>query len=310
MLATVDDPEHRRLLRAFATWRVLHRIRRRAARTPASVFVVDRARAQIVQAHEFLRHLAARQIPLAAASQRDLDRWLAGGPRARAHVRAFLNWAADQHHAPALTVPAAAGGGVAATVDPDARWALARRLMHDKDLDPADRVAGALVVLYAQPVARIARLRTSDVTVIDETVYLRLAHERVLMPNALGELVQQLPHRRETGPSGTATIAQHWLYPGRHAGQPQHPEHLRRRLAAVGIDCRAQRTTRRRRSRRRPGRHPGVDAQDRRPVGCARCRQLDYLRCAPHLAHGHRRREPGPKCPRILLSVMWGDVNS
>jgi len=242
-LARVDDPEHRRLLRAFATWRILHRLRRRASRGPVSVFSVDRARAQVVQAHDFLRYLAARRLVLQDATQRDVDGWLASGPRTRAQVSAFLDWATNQRHAPALTVPAISPGGAVTVADPETRWTLARRLLHDEDLDPGDRVAGALVVLYAQPVARITRLQTSDVALDDQTVYLRFAHDRVLMPDALGELVRDLPHRRQTGPSGALPAADQWLFPGRHAGQPQHPEHLRRRLAALGIDCRAQRTT-------------------------------------------------------------------
>ncbi len=243
VLARVEDPEHRRLLRAFATWRILHRIRRRASRAPVSVFAVDRARTQVVQAHDFLRYLAARQLVLQDATQRDIDRWLATGPRTRAQVSAFLAWATDQRHAPALTVPAISPRGAVAVADPQARWTLARRLLHDEDLDPGDRVAGDLVVLYAQPVARIARLRTSNVALDDQTIYLRLAQDRVLMPDTLGELVRDLPHRRQTGPSGAVRAGDQWLFPGRHAGQPQHPEHLRRRLAALGIDCRAQRTT-------------------------------------------------------------------
>jgi hypothetical protein len=219
----------------------LHRLRRRAARKPLSVSAANRARAQIAHAHEFLLHLTAHQTPLEDATQRDVDRWLAAG--SGRHLSVFLDWAAKHRHAPPLTVPAARAGGVLATVDPQARWTLARRLLHDDSLDAADRVAGALVVLYAQPVARIARLQTTDVTADDDAVYLRLAEDRVLMPNALGELVLELPHRRQTGPSGAVPAAQQWLFPGRHAGQPQHPEHLRRRLAALGIECRAQRST-------------------------------------------------------------------
>ena len=242
VLAQVDDVEHRRLLGAFATWRILHRVRRRAGRAPVSVFAVDRARTQLVQAHDFLRYLAARQRLFEDATQRDVDAWLTSGPRTRAHLSAFLNWAVDQHHASALTVPTIPTGGTVTVADPEARWTLARRLLHDEDLDPGDRVAGALVVLYAQPIARIARLRASGITVEDQTVYLRFAHDRVLMPDTLGQLIRELPHRRQTGPSAVRAGDQ-WLFPGRHAGQPQHPEHLGRRLAALAIDCRAQRTT-------------------------------------------------------------------
>jgi hypothetical protein len=123
----------------------------------------------------------------------------------------------------------------------EARWALARRLLHDDSLDAGDRVAGTLVVLYAQPVARIARLRRSDITDQDGRLFLRLGRERLLMPPPLDGLLRRLPARRQTGPSGTIPAAAKWLFPGRHAGQPQHPEHIRRRLGVLGIDCRANR---------------------------------------------------------------------
>ena len=61
------------------------------------------------------------------------------------------------------------------------------------------------------------------------------------MPEPLGNLVRRLPHRRQRGASATL-LEDPWLFPGRQAGQPQHPEHLRRRLKALAINCRAQRS--------------------------------------------------------------------
>ena len=121
-------------------------------------------------------------------------------------------------HAPALTVPRAPNSTSATAVDADARWRLARRLLHDEDFDPADRVAGILVVLYAQPVARIARLRASDVRLTDDRdTLLRLARDELLMPEPLGSLVRRLPHRRQHGASATL-LEDPWLFPGRQAG--------------------------------------------------------------------------------------------
>jgi acyl carrier protein len=128
-----------------------------------------------------------------------------------------------------------------AAAEADTRWELARRLLNDTTLDTADRVAGALVVLYAQPVARIARLRRTDITHDDTEVRLRLGRERVLIPEPLAGLIRQLPARRQIGPSGAVPAASQWLFPGRQAGAPQHPEHVRRRLGNLGIDCRSQR---------------------------------------------------------------------
>jgi hypothetical protein len=132
---------------------------------------------------------------------------------------------------PASSSPAAVGA--------EDRGALARRLLDDDSLDTADRVAGAFVVIYAQPVARVARLTRGDITETPQGVFVRFGSDHVQVPEPLDELVRSLPARRQIGPSGT--VASDWLFPGRQAGQHQHPEYLRRRLGDLGIDCRANR---------------------------------------------------------------------
>jgi hypothetical protein len=238
----VEHADDRRLLRAFATWRVLHRLRRRAEHRPTSPFAVKRARAQVAEAARLLAWLRSQDRALSDAGQADVDQWLAAGGHARQQIRSFLAWAAEHGSATALTIARTPPATAPLAVDAEARWTLARRLLHDDSIDPGDRVAGALVVLYAQPVARIARLRTDDIHHDGDDLFLRFGRDRVLMPGPLGELVAQLPWHRQVGPSGAVPAAAQWLFPGRHAGQPQHPEHLRRRLGRLGIDCRANRT--------------------------------------------------------------------
>jgi hypothetical protein len=41
---------------------------------------------------------------------------------------------------------------------------MARRLLHDEGIDPADRVVGALVVIYAQRLTNIAQLTINDIS--------------------------------------------------------------------------------------------------------------------------------------------------
>ncbi|MGH6997719.1 MAG: hypothetical protein ACREEO_05960 [Phenylobacterium sp.] len=237
----VEDADDRRLLRTFVTWRLLHRLRRRAQQRPTSPFATKSAHIQLAEAARFLATLRDQGRCLADATQADVDHWLQTGSATRRNLRYFLAWAAERDVAPALEVPHLTSNGPARAVDADARWALARRLLHDDTLDPADRLAGTLVVLYAQPVARIARLRTDDVHHNGDAVYLSFGRDHVLIPHPLDELVRQLPWRRQTGPSSVPAAAQ-WLFPGRQAGQPMHPGYLHRRLNQIGIDCRANRS--------------------------------------------------------------------
>jgi hypothetical protein len=239
IVATLEHPDDRRLLRAYATWRILHRLRRATRGEAISPHAAKSAHARLTHMARFLRWLRHRAHGIEHATQAELDAWLATTARSRSVLGPFLAWAAERGSAPALTLPSRPDGSSPATVDVDDRWALARRLLHDDAIDVADRVAGAFAVIYAQPVARIARLSRGDVTVTAEGVLVRFGSDHVQMPRPLDDLVRRLPTRRQIGPSGT--VASDWLFPGRQAGHHQHPEYLRRRLGALGIDCRAHR---------------------------------------------------------------------
>lgn len=234
----VGHPEDRRLLRAYLTWRVLHRLRRHAGREPISPLAANSTRERIAAIARLLNWLHERGRSLAELTQPELDHWLANGPaRRRDDLRPFLAWAARRGAAPNLAIPGHRGSAPTKSTDAEHRWTLARRLLRDETLDVGDRAAGALVLLYAQRLSRIARLRTSDLQRDGDRLFLALGREPVLVPEPLAELLQRLPTRRQVGPSGTVAAAAQWLFPGRQAGQPQHPEHLRRRLARLGIDA-------------------------------------------------------------------------
>ena len=68
----------------------------------------------------------------------------------------------------------------------DQRWALARRLLSDSSIGVADRVAGLLVLLYAQRTVRITRLTTGHVIVTQASVQLLLGEQPIAVPAALG----------------------------------------------------------------------------------------------------------------------------
>ena len=108
-----------------------------------------------------------------------------------------------------------------------------RWLLHDPALDPVERVAGALVVLYAQPVARIARLTRTDLTRDGEQTLLRLGRDQLLLPEPLVSLAHQLTGNRPVGMAGNLDHTQRGCSrpPARH---PDAPTHLARRLGILG----------------------------------------------------------------------------
>lgn len=175
-----------------------------------------------------------------APPQADVDAWVAQGGKARRLVSDFLVWVTERGIVSGVAAPEEGRRGRPTPADAEARWETARRLLHDEGLDPADRVVGVLVVVYAQPVSRVAGLRLSDVLERPPELFIRFGREEVLMPEPLAGLVRALPWRRQVGVSGRLSQAD-WLFPGRQAGRHLHPEYLRTRLKALGIDCRASR---------------------------------------------------------------------
>jgi hypothetical protein len=73
--------------------------------------------------------------------------------------------------------------GQQALPEPDQRWSLSRRLLHDAEFSTVDRVAGCLVLLYGQPCTRIATLTTAQVTDTGQALHLMLGTRPVEVPN-------------------------------------------------------------------------------------------------------------------------------
>jgi hypothetical protein len=82
----------------------------------------------------------------------------------------------------------------------DHRWAQARRLLAEGTLPTTDRVAGLLVLLFAQQASRIARLTRSHIHHRDdELTELSLAATNIVLPCPLADLINQLPTPRSDG---------------------------------------------------------------------------------------------------------------
>lgn len=119
------------------------------------------------------------------------------------------------------------------------RWAIARRLVTDDTMPVCERVAGALVVLYAQPLARIVALTTEHVHIDGRAVALRLGDDQLELPEPFASLITQLP--APTWDSPASHLPTRWLFPSTRAGQHMRPVALGARLRTLGIDPRPMR---------------------------------------------------------------------
>ena len=242
-VAARADPQEKAVLHRYAVWHVLRRLRHRIRGAHATHGQAAVARRNIQAAVAFLDWLAARGLTLAGCTQASLDEWMAAATLSqRGPTGNFIRWAKNQKLT-TVDFPATRWGGPARVIDTEARWEQARWLLHDNAVRPEDRVAGLLVLLYAQQPSAISRLTLDHVQASGDKVRLRLGREPVVLPAPLAGLVLQVAAARR----GHAVIGEQgssaWLLPGGRPGQPISSYRLAERLHQVGIHPGTARST-------------------------------------------------------------------
>ena len=187
--------------------------------------------------------LSARQLTLGTARQGDLERWLTSDQATgRREAGNFVRWARRQKLT-GLDLAAVRWDGPTGLIDTEARWQQARRFLHDDTLKPEDRVAGLLVLLYAQRAATLSRLTLEHVQACGQQVRIRLGREPVLLPEPLAALMLILVATRRghaaLGDQGTSP----WLFPGGQPGRPISADRLAGRLRQLGLRSSQARST-------------------------------------------------------------------
>jgi hypothetical protein len=222
-------------LHRYAVWHLLRRLRQRTQGGEATHTQYVVVRRHVRAAIRSLDWLAAHDRTLATARQGDLDVWPAGkNTTSHREVGHFLRWAKKEKLA-RLDAPAVRWGGPSRVIDTETRWEQARRLLHDSTLKPEDRLAGLLVLLYAQWPAAISRLTVDHIHTSDEQVRIRLGDEPIVLPERLATLALQVVASRRgkaaLGDPGTSP----WLFPGGQPGRPLSAFGLGERLRQLGL---------------------------------------------------------------------------
>ncbi|UDG97544.1 hypothetical protein [Rhodococcus opacus] len=232
-------------LRAYASWSVLRRARRRAARGLLTASAPKYARARLQVAANFLTWLTEHHRILAEATQTDVERWLGEGASTRHRLRDFLRWAHSRGLCADLQVPWLGRDSLPEhLLGDDDRWSGLHRCLTDEGLDLRVRVAGALVLLYGQIPTRIVELTTAHLSTDTRGgSFLRLHDRPVLLPPVLAALIAELTnrpdHRRSAGL--TPSTAPEWLFPGRFPSSHLDPGRLAFLLRRAGFAVRPAR---------------------------------------------------------------------
>ena len=232
-------PTHARLVRSWLRWAVLPHFNCPDA-TRDLIQAMTNARRTLRQVIAFVGALEDAGTTVQGCDQCQLDEWFATSMALHHQVRPFLSWMQRTNHLSRdLTLPTAYRGKPERRTDSEERWRIARRLVTDDTLDPADRVAGALVALYAQPLGRVVALTIGHVGHAGEGVTLRLGSDLLDLADPFATLVQSLPRRRRRGVA--EQLPTRWLFPGSRAGRHISAAALGNRLRALGIEPRRTR---------------------------------------------------------------------
>ena len=239
-LAGLPDGPDNAQVTAFATWQIGRRLAETTARHqgPPPPSAVKHARTQVREAIRLTQWLHTQALDLGDLRQDLLDEWLATGASTRRSISGFIDWLGRAHPASrrlqVMWPPAAHNPPIASD---EQRLQALTVLLADHHVAPRVRFAAASVLLFAQPLTRVAALHRSDVTNSAGGWLIRFGPRPVHAPALLDALIEDLS-ATVPGSSRTAAKASDWLLPGRKHGTHITSEELRRQLKVLGMPIR------------------------------------------------------------------------
>ena len=202
------------------------------------------AKQEITETIKFLTWLHSTHHRTAATCrQQDVDEWLASGPTTRSKVRNLLAWAKKarvnksvQHHSPAASSQPRAHPGAAS--------GMAQELLNGDSETLAYRVAGILLLLFAQPLTKIAALPTSAITRRGNDVRISLGKNRSRYRNRSQTCSPPTSAAGPTSEPPAEMATSPWLFPERPVPAGTSTRNvIMERLGRLGIDLLGARNT-------------------------------------------------------------------
>ena len=242
-LAVVTEPAVRGPVEQFATWHHLRRLRQASVPGQGSAPAVRYAKQEITEAIKFLTWLhSTHHRTLATCLQHDVEEWLVSGPTTRSKIRNLLAWAkkARLNRSVHITHQQAPPSR---SLTQEQRLAWLRELLTGDSETLAYRVAGTLLLLFAQPLTRIAALPTSAIAITDNDVHIWLGKEPIPVPQPFADMLINHTGSRPNLRAAGGMQASPWLFPSVQPGRHLAPQVIRERLERLGIDLLGARNT-------------------------------------------------------------------
>jgi hypothetical protein len=230
-LESIADPAIRREIEIYLAWRHSRdlSVRARAGRVPVSAANV--ARDYTDAAVRFLTFLTERGRTLTELEQQDIDGWFAEASNPTRAVD-FLSFAVEQRRCRRVRLPShkqRSSPGCSLTRLNE----IVRHLLEDDTMALSDRVAGLLVVLFAQQVTRVVRLSVDDIADVEGDLFLSLGPDPILVPEPIAALITAYVGARSNVTTTNTSTA--YLFPGGRPGEHMTAARMTSRLNCLGI---------------------------------------------------------------------------
>jgi hypothetical protein len=220
----------------FATWHHLRRLRRNSAPGQANDGPKRSAKQEVTETIEFLTWLeAAHHRTAATCRQQDVDEYLASGPTTRHLIRTFFVWAKKSKINTAVLIDHRQAKTTRALTQ-EQRLAWLKELLTGEAESLPYRVAGTLLMLYAQPLTRIVALKTTAIVPDPREMRISLGAEPVPVPAPFAGMLSHHLHNRPNLRTGGGMVANPWLFPGYHPGTHLDPQSIMLRLRKLGVN--------------------------------------------------------------------------
>ena len=230
--------EQSRLIKQYARWVHMNRMQHLAQTGQLRKGTLLAARQSTSVALDFLHFLDQQNVEPAKCSQADIDRWLSTGPTTRSLARGFVRWASRHGHLPETDFPYRLAK-TAPIISQKQRIELMKQTLDPEvRLSNADRTASLLLLLFGQPLTRIAAMKLSQVAVGADALTIRITDDVLVVPEPFATIIRKyladLPNQNTS-----AHREQRWLFPGTKPGDHLNQTTIMNRLRDAGIDLRA-----------------------------------------------------------------------
>lgn len=219
----------------FATWHHLRRIRAKSAAGESTQGPVHSAKQEITETVKFLLWLhETHQRTAATCTQQDVDEWLATGPTTRSAIRTFfvvakktrLNTKITIQHRSARASP---------SLSQDQRLSWIHELLTGNSESRPYRIAGLLLLLYAQPLVKVVAFPTNIIDGSEAGMTITLGQHPTDIPEPFASLVRSHLNARPNLRTGAGPDSP-WLFPSSIAGRHIQPNTVMLRLRDLGVN--------------------------------------------------------------------------